>query len=374
MRSEPLAGIVSRLYDAALAPDGWTAVLQSLADVAGTLGAAYILSNKQTGRVEWASIAGYGTDATADYLGYYAARDPYRPLLEAAPVGEWMLLSRCLSQKMLRRDEWYNDYVAKLGVSDILAARLFDSATHTAIIGFHEGRGQRPVLAKALAPLTALFEPLSKAARLHAELGDLRCKSARALRALDQVALGVIIVHGDARVIEMNSGAERIIARGDGLAIRQGRLVARRAFEDSKLAGLVAGAAPARAEATAGRMLIARGEGRPAYALTAIPLGSDLGRGGGAHAMIMVADPERRVLAAADLTELFGLSPAESRLAASLHTGKRLCEIATDSGVRITTLRTQLSAILAKVGVERQCDLVRVLSSLALVSAQPWVG
>ena len=90
--------------------------------------------------------------------------------------------------------------------------------------------------------------------------------------------------------------------------------------------------------------------------------------------MILVADPERCALAEAELTELFGLSPAESRLAASLQSGKRLCDIAAESGVRITTLRTQLSATLAKVGVERQADLVRVLSGLALVAGQPWAG
>jgi DNA-binding NarL/FixJ family response regulator len=43
---------------------------------------------------------------------------------------------------------------------------------------------------------------------------------------------------------------------------------------------------------------------------------------------------------------LFGLSPAESRLAVALTAGKRLPDIAAKSGLQITTLRTQLSAIL----------------------------
>jgi len=40
MRTDPLAGVVSRIYDTVLAPDLWPSVLQSLADAAGTLGAA----------------------------------------------------------------------------------------------------------------------------------------------------------------------------------------------------------------------------------------------------------------------------------------------------------------------------------------------
>jgi DNA-binding NarL/FixJ family response regulator len=45
-------------------------------------------------------------------------------------------------------------------------------------------------------------------------------------------------------------------------------------------------------------------------------------------------------------------------------TGKTLRDVASASGVRITTLRTQLSSLLRKVGVNRQIDLVRVLSRI----------
>src|ERR1700730_1032531 len=216
MRSEAFARFVARLYDAALAPELWPAVLRSLADAAGTLGAAYLVIDKRSGRIEWLSLVGFGIDAKADYLDYYAARDPYRPLIEAAPVGEWVQLSRCLPQSRLRRDEWYNDFITKLGIGDMLGNRVFDSAGHTGLVAFHEGIGRPPRFGKALALTTELFEPLSKAACLHVELGHLSWKSAVALRALDRLALGVIIVDGAGRVIEMNGAAERLVARGDG--------------------------------------------------------------------------------------------------------------------------------------------------------------
>ena len=49
--------------------------------------------------------------------------------------------------------------------------------------------------------------------------------------------------------------------------------------------------------------------------------------------------------------------------------GKRLPEIAVEAGVRITTLRTQLGAVLKKVGADRQADLVRILASIPVVLA-----
>jgi DNA-binding NarL/FixJ family response regulator len=44
-------------------------------------------------------------------------------------------------------------------------------------------------------------------------------------------------------------------------------------------------------------------------------------------------------------------------------------EIASDSGVQITTVRTQLSSVLRKVGVSRQAELIRVLSNIPVVPA-----
>jgi DNA-binding CsgD family transcriptional regulator len=85
-------------------------------------------------------------------------------------------------------------------------------------------------------------------------------------------------------------------------------------------------------------------------------------------AMIVVVDPVRHAPSETDLAEFFGLSPAEARVAAALLTGKTLAEIAASSGVRITTVRTQLASILKKVGAERQADLVRILLSTGIGS------
>jgi DNA-binding CsgD family transcriptional regulator len=65
------------------------------------------------------------------------------------------------------------------------------------------------------------------------------------------------------------------------------------------------------------------------------------------------------------------LSRAESRLTAALLAGKKMREAATDFEVQITTLRTQLSPVLRKVGVSRQAELIRVLPNIPVVPASP---
>src|ERR1700694_2149793 len=218
-------------------------------------------------------------------------------------------------------------------------------------------------MATATASLRELFDPLSNAARVHAELRELGWKSAAAARALDQLAAGVIITDGDGRVVEMNRAAEQILRRNDGLTVRQGRLCAQRVFEHDKLARFIAVAAHGNTAAAGARILVGRRGDRVAYILTVAPLGVELAIYERPLAMILVIEPDARAPSERDLAEFFGLSPAESRLAMALLAGNVLHDIAAASGVRITPARTQLSSILRKVGVTRQAELISSASS-----------
>ena len=57
----------------------------------------------------------------------------------------------------------------------------------------------------------------------------------------------------------------------------------------------------------------------------------------------------------------FGLTPAEQRLAHYLATGGRLRSAAQSFGVSPHTVRNQLHSVFAKVGVQRQVDLMRLI-------------
>jgi DNA-binding CsgD family transcriptional regulator len=207
------------------------------------------------------------------------------------------------------------------------------------------------------------------------EIHNRKWISSVALLALDQLSAGVIVTDSCGRVIEMNRAAEAIVQLEDGLLVRDGRFCARRVFETSKVAKLIDDATTeGKSRLAAGRMLIGRSDGSPAHVLTVTPLLADLAIDDRRFAMIVIVDPARRSPSEADLAEFFGLSPAEARVAAALLTGSRLSDIAANSGVQVTTVRTQLRSILRKVGVKRQFDLLRVLSGtgMSAIPASEW--
>jgi DNA-binding NarL/FixJ family response regulator len=111
-------------------------------------------------------------------------------------------------------------------------------------------------------------------------------------------------------------------------------------------------------------MLIARENGRPPYVVRVAPAGGGLAGDDLPMAMLVISTPDECHVSEGELAELYGLSSAESRIALALSCGKKLTELVGEFGVQITTLRTQLSSILRKCGVERQSDLVRLISTI----------
>ena len=170
-------------------------------------------------------------------------------------------------------------------------------------------------------------------------------------------------------MFDLNRTAERIIEAADGLVIRGGHLGAVRSIDQNMIAAAIASATAKQGIKTGSEgLLVARREGRPSYVLAVAPLSGDKTSHDRSLAIVLVVNPEWRVPSAESVTRTFGLSPAEARLAIALMQGRRMNDIARSFGVEITTVRTQLSSILKKVGVERQADLIKALSDIGSLS------
>lgn len=157
--------LVSMLQDAAASPEAWPDALKALMEAAGVAGAALIISNKNTGTVEDACFVGLSAEFKSDYIKHYAALDPYSPLLD----GSWKKLSECFSDPVLRRSEWYNDFVLACGVRDILGARLVETPDYHVIFGIHQQIG-RSFSARLDSLIELVTDPLRRAAERNVEL------------------------------------------------------------------------------------------------------------------------------------------------------------------------------------------------------------
>jgi DNA-binding CsgD family transcriptional regulator len=360
-----MLSIASRVYEAAISPDTWSDALQLVAEASGAVGAACLIWNRQSAQLEWMAMSSrYPAQTTADYFRHYATIDPYLPLIVSNPCGSWVRLSECIAPELLRRDEWYCDFVVRNGIVDSSANRLLEIGNHTFIFGVHSGIGQQPIEPGRAAALQQLLIPLTQAAGLTIELRRLRCVSLAAALATEQLGAAIIVCDGAARVLEANRLAETLLQSGDILTVKDGRLTARRTFEHSHRETLIAAATGLHGPVVGGRMLLGNGLRAIPWVATVMPLGADHSSPGPILAMLLISGVANSAGAEKQIGELFGLSAAEARLAAALAQGRTLGEVAESGRAKITTLRTQLSAILRKLGIRRQADLTRLLASL----------
>lgn len=73
----------------------------------------------------------------------------------------------------------------------------------------------------------------------------------------------------------------------------------------------------------------------------------------------------QRVVTAHQLVQLFGLTPAEARLAHAMAQGHSMDSYQVLQGLKESTVRTQLQSVLRKTGTCRQTDLLRLLACIA---------
>jgi hypothetical protein len=310
----PLAAFsrtVASIYDAVLDDALIPTALHGVAEYVGAAGAAYLVVNKLTRQVSSRLSWGSFTSSSADYLTHYSKIDRFRAIQEEAVCGSLAWLSERLPESVLRHDEWYNDFIRAGGTCDLLSGKLFENQSHVLIFGLHRAIGDAPPRNEEA--LQTLMPHLCTAAQLRVRSID---------DGLNRVAAAMMFTDGEGRIVETNHMAERVLHLGDGLTIHNGQICARRSFETAKLACLVAKAAGGGGSSVA-CMLIVRDGGRSPYVVRVSPASAGLP---GYHlpmAMILVSVPEENAVCERELAELYGLSPAESRLALALEQGKR---------------------------------------------------
>jgi len=182
-----------------------------------------------------------------------------------------------------------------------------------------------------------------------------------AVEALNLLSVGVVLVRGDGHVLNANRVAQRILEGGDGLSCGGGRL---QAFYSHEQAALTRTIAAAVAETPAGgAFTFARPSGRRALSVVVKALrAGTAGAGRPRLAAVFITDPDQEVAAEAQtLSGLYGLTPAEARLASSLVRGMSPAQAAAALGLTVNTVRTHLKRIFSKTETRRQSDLVRVL-------------
>jgi DNA-binding CsgD family transcriptional regulator len=353
--------LVEDAYAAAFDESLWLAFLNRFAEALGGNNTALIVNGGPASGHSAVTCVRTDPDYLRLYNEHYCHVNPWMRLgahhLESGVVGVGEMH---ISTGELIRTEFYNEWLRPQGLIHSIAALIGTAASGVVLCSTLRTAAAGPFTRKDIQFFQALLPHLRGALRTRERLHPLSSIVACAPGILDELPQACILVNRDSRPLFVNQAAQRFLSMTSAMRLTRAGLVAVRDRDTAALRTAVQSASGPRPSSR--EVAIYRQNGQPLLILVSpIPNACD-SAAGGATAAVWISDPEDNLLSRTKrLGRIFGLTAAESSLAADMARGMTLVEIAESRRVSLHTVRNQLKNIFAKTGSRSQAHLVRLI-------------
>jgi DNA-binding CsgD family transcriptional regulator/PAS domain-containing protein len=375
---QAFSDLIGSIYDCALDSSRWD---QSLADIKEALdchGITLTLSDLRYDRLLLQKAAGLEASALKQLRIH--APEMHARLRDA--LASWpslddpLVVSRHFSTAYIETSPYFQEWARSTGTVDTMALFLMHTPLHLA--GLYLGRNVRQgiftereiMLAKLLLPHVRRAVTISNVLDVRTIVGE------RMAEALDALRCAVLLINEHGTILHANHSAEHMLDKGGPIQSMHGALQATAPSAASELRSALALAAGNEAGiGKAGLAIRLTEPDVPPIFAHVLPLtGSDFRarlQPAAVAAVFIGGSPDAQDGANA-LAATFGLTPAETKVLASLFTGRTLSEAAATLSISRPTAKTHLEHIFLKTGVTRQAELLRLWTGLISPTGSNW--
>lgn len=371
MSAYPADEAIAALYTAAVAPDQWNAALEALKRLADASAANCFVHDALTDSFIEYRFAGYGENWARDYAGHYHNLDLARRVLLREPAGHMHAMHRYVSESMVQKSEYYQDFYIREGLRYSCGGTLFDG-NQRLILAVHRPVGHRPYEEHTVAQLQRVLDHLPYVFRVRELAARSLVGASMSCAALDALPRAVMIVDENATIRYSNRVAGTLLDHAKDVLVRSGRLT----LSDPHLARQLIQRVKRTCQPTPAidsvPLYTVDSNGRPSVELHIVPLNPSLAAGvTSAHpmAMILMRRPFQRANWSGASARPYSLSQAEVGVAAAMAEGLTPAECASRSGVKISTVRSQIKSIMAKTGTRRMSEIATLFAGIDLPQA-----
>lgn len=362
--SEAFSSVIDDMYDSALDPALWQAVLNRVSSLTGSEGGViYHLAPHR--RAFLGRSRGGIDEAACDAYEQRHWCNPWAATMMLQPAGTIMLSDEILPFSELSRTGFHDEVLAPQRLGYSCMSPVISQPDHIMAFTICRDVRQGPMPEEGRTFVRALLPHLQRASQLQMRIENLEALQEASLAALDGIATGVVLVDRWARLVHVNRAAERVFRSGV-LVSRDRTLHAATLAASSELRALILDVV--RGGAGGAMALPSPGDVRlPIATLVAPSRGAMANRIAdglitGVSAAIFLKDPGDAPEPRADLlARLFRLTPAEARVAVALAQGEAFSVTARRLRIGVNTLKTHARRIFAKSGARRHAGFVRIV-------------
>ncbi len=374
---EQVSSLIGRIYDAAIDPALWAAVLESAREFVG--GSAAALFSKDATRK---SLDVYYDDGGLDphykqlYFDKYVKLDPFTTGHVFAEVEEPISTVDLLPYDEFLETRFNKEWAQPQQLVDFVCAVLDKSATSAAMFGVfrHERHGLADDKTRRR---MRLIVPHIRRAVLISRTIDLKAAEAATFAdTLDGLTAGMFLVDETGRIVHANASGHAMLHESSVLRAAGDKLVATQASAATALSEIfpVARGGDA-AVGTKGIAVPLRAHDGDHYVAHVLPLTSGARRRAGtSYAAVAALFVHKAALASPSppeaIARLYNLTPSELRVLLAIVQVGGVPETAEALGVAEATVKTHLHRLFGKTGAARQADLVRLVAGFS----NPLVG
>lgn len=369
---EQLSSLIGDIYDAALDPSLWSAVLRKARAFVG--GSAAALFCKDTARKD---LDVYYEDGGLDprfrqlYFEKYAALDPFTTGQVSAEIEDPVSTVDLLPYGEFVETPFHKEWAKPQLLVDFICAVLEKSATGAAMFGVF--RHERDGLADEDARRRMrLIVPHIRRAVLIGRTMDLKAAEAGTFAdMLDSLGPGLFLVDATGRIVHANASGHAMLQTRAVLRSAAGRLVAIESGAAAALNEVFAlcgdGAA---AVGTSGTTVPLRARDGACFLAHVLPLASGARvRAGASCAAVAAVFVHKSELEAPSppeaIARFYKLTPSELRVLLAIVQVGGVPEAAQALGIGEATVKTHLHRLFGKTGTSRQADLVKLVAGFS---------
>lgn len=361
--------LLVKLYRAATEPKHWPAFLAQLGQLTGASSIALVMLKEGDKNSAVSQTWSVQPEATEPYGEYCVAQD-LRAQRGSAKAPSFVRNSEALINfAELAKTEIFNRFMLRFGAVHGLFAAAENCESLWVSLSLYRGENTSSFDESELRVMNALAPHLQNAFKLHFRFAEMKVQNDSLESVLNMLGTGVFFLGRKGEILASNCIADRLIAEQDGLVATPSGLRCTHAASALRLAKLIGDSiaiSDALGDRSGGGTLIPRNLRPPLQVRVSPLLITTLGSARTPAAVVFVNDPQNEQRAPNHtLRELFGLTPAESRVALLMARGESVNRLADLIGVSRNTVRSQVKSIYAKTGVNRQTDLIRLLLNYA---------